>query len=132
MLISTLLLIPWIIFGFKHQDNRFIGLTQPRKSILILFVIEITFWLVLMLLLGKPNPDIAGQGSFAWTYQFIYEKGIFPTWLISENISSSLGDRIDKNYQLVYLMTALIMDYIVLFLVSPRVTGIFKQKRGSV
>ena len=127
---STLLLIPWIIFGFKHADNRFIGLTQTKKNILGLFVIEIILWLALMLLLDKPDPDVAGQGSFAWMYAYIYEKRIFPTWLVAENINSSLGDKIDNNYQFIYLFTALIMDYIVLFLVSPRLTQIFKMKKN--
>jgi hypothetical protein len=132
MFISTLLLIPWIVFGFKHPDNRFIGLTQTRKSILTLLVLEIIFWILLVLFLDKPNPDIAGQGSFAWTYQFLYEKGILPTWLITENINGSLGDRIDQNYKIVYLATALTMDYVILFLISPRVTQIFKQDSASV
>src|ERR1044072_1178563 len=126
---STLLLIPWIIFGFKHADKRFIGLTQTKKNILRLLVIEIILWTVLMLLLDKPDPDIAGQGSFAWMYAYIYEKGIFPTWLVAENIDSSLGDKIDNNYQFIYLITALTMDYIILFLVSPRLTHIFKKKK---
>jgi len=128
---STLLLIPWIIFGFKHRDYRFIGLTQSRRSVVALLIIEILLWTVLVLLLDKPNPDIAGQGSFAWMYQFIYEKGILPTWLIAENIGSTLGDQIDNNYKFVYLVTALIMDYLILFLISPRIVQIFQSKKVS-
>src|SRR5450755_2934254 len=122
---STLLLIPWIIFGFKHANNRFIGLTQTKKNILRLLVIEIILWSLLMLLLGKPDPEVAGQGSFAWMYLYIYEKGIIPTWIVAENINSSFSDKIDNNYKFIYLITALIMDYIILFLISPRLAQIF-------
>jgi len=128
---STILLIPWIIFGFKHPDYRFIGLTQTRKSIATLVIVEVVLWTLLVLLLRRPNPEIAGQGSFAWTYQFIYEKGIFPTFVITENIHGSLGDQIDNKYKLVYLITALILDYVILFLISPRLIQIFHSKRAS-
>src|SRR4030095_4878691 len=125
---STLLIIPWIIFGFKHPENRFIGLTQTRKSILTLLIIEILLWTVLILLLGKPIPDVAGTGSFAWMYSYIYEKAIIPIWLIAENINSSFGDRIDNDYKFIYLIVALFMDYLVLFLISPRLIQIFRSR----
>jgi len=128
---STILLIPWIVFGFKHPDYRFIGLTQTKKSILTLVVVEIVFWTLLVLLLDKPDPDNAGQGSFAWMYTFIYEKGIFPTWTLAESFNSSLGDKIDSNFQFMYLIVALLVDYLILFLISPRVTQIFKAKTIS-
>jgi len=125
---STLLLIPWIIYGFRHPSFRFLGLTQSKKSIVWLLIIEIILWTVLFFLLDKPDPNIAGQGSFAWMYAFIYEKGIFPTWLIAENLNSSLGDSIDRNFQLVYFIVALIMDYLILFLISPRLAQTFKPR----
>jgi hypothetical protein len=126
---STLLLIPWIIFGFKNPHYRCLGLTQTKKSILRLLVLEIVFWTLLFLLLDKPDPRIAGQGSFAWMYILFYEKGIIPTCLIAESIDSSLGDRIDSNYQFIYLLVALCVDYLLLFLISSRVTRLFNLKK---
>src|SRR6185436_16865659 len=87
----------------------------------MVLITEIIFWLILMLLLDKPDPNVAGQGSFAWMYMYIYEKGIFPLMIITESVNGTLGDKIDAHYQFLYLLTALLMDYIVLFLISPRV-----------
>jgi hypothetical protein len=129
---STILLIPWIVFGFRHPEKRFIGLTQTRKSILILGIVEVIIWTLLFLLLAKPNPDIAGQGSFAWRYQFFYEKGIFPTWLFAECLNGSLGDKINHNYPFVYLIVSLLVDYVLLFMLSPRLAQIFRTKKISI
>jgi len=129
---STILLIPWIVFGFIHPEKRFMGLTQTRKSILILVIVEVIIWTSLFLLLAKPNPDIAGQGSFAWTYQFIYEKGIFPTWLFAEGLNGSLGDKIADNYPFVYFIISLLVDYVLLFTFSPRPVQIFNTKKTSI
>src|SRR5689334_3015287 len=129
---STILLIPWIVFGFRHPEKRFMGLTQTRKSILLLVIVEVVIWTLLFLLLAKPNPDIAGQGSFAWTYQFFYEKGIFPTWLFAESLNGSLGDKIDGNYQFVYLIVSLLVDYVLLFMLSPRLAQMLKTKKISI
>jgi len=129
---STILLIPWIVFGFIHPEKRFMGLTQTRKSILILVIVEVIIWTLLFLLLAKPNPDIGGQGSFAWTYQFFYEKGIFPTWLFAEGLNGSLGDKIDNNYPFVYLIVSLLVDYVLLFMFSPRPVQIFNTKKTSI
>lgn len=130
MFISTLLLIPWIVFGFRHQDTRFLGLNQTKKSLFFLLIFEIAYWLLLYLNLDKPHSDIAGQGSFAWTYMFLYEKGILPCFGIAEQINPNLGDRIDNNYQYLYLITALIVDYILLRLISPRTARLFKANRS--
>lgn len=128
MFISTLLLIPWIVFGFKHPNNKFLGLRQTKKSLFSLLVIEIVFWTILFFLLAKPDTNIAGQGSFAWTYCYIYEKGIFPLMYIAESINGTLGDRIDRHYPILFLPTALIMDYLILKLISP---SIFNFRRHS-
>jgi hypothetical protein len=125
MFISTLLIIPWIIFGFKNADKNFIGLNQTRKSLIILLFIEVIFFLALLFLLKKPDPNIAGRGSFGWMYMFIYEKGIFPILIPAEYIDGNLGDKIDNNYQVLYLITALSMDYIVLKIFSPKTMKIF-------
>src|SRR5438045_1116175 len=111
----TLLLIPWIYFGFKNKDVKTLGLNQTAKSLLFLLLIEVLYWLILMAALDKPNPNIAGSGSFAWTYFFIYEKGIFPCFYLADAIEGSLGDKIDNYYPVMYLVTALIIDYIILF-----------------
>jgi len=129
---STILLIPWIVFGFKHPEKRFVGLTQTRKSILALVIVEVVIWTLLLLFLAKPNPNVAGQGSFAWTYQVFYEKGIFPTWFFAESLNGSLGDKIDSRYQFIYLIVALLVDYVLLFILSPRLAQIFKTKKISV
>ncbi len=123
MFISTLLTIPWIIFGFKNSDKTFIGLNQTKKSIIALVIVEIIFFSILMFNLPKPNPDIAGQGSFSWMYMFFYEKGIFPLLIPAECIDGNLGDKIDNNYQFLYLITALIMDYLILKIISPKTIG---------
>ena len=54
----------------------FIGLNQTSKSLLQLLMFEIVFFLVLLILLDKPDVSVAGQGDFGWTYLFIYDKGI--------------------------------------------------------
>ena len=126
MFISTLLLIPWIVFGFKNSDKRFLGLNQTKKSVLVLLVVEIAFFLTLFLLLDKPDLNVAGQGSFAWMYYLFYEKGIFSCFGLAELIDGNLGDKIDTHYQFLYLLTALLMDYIILFLISPTLFR-FKQ-----
>lgn len=120
MFISTLILIPWIIFGLRNPDKKFLRLNQTGKSIIALLIIETLYFITLLLLLDKPDPDVAGQGSFAWTYMFFYEKGIFPTFSLAESINGHWGDLIDRNYKGLYFMTALTMDYIVLWLTSPR------------
>lgn len=128
MFISTLLLIPWIVFGFRHPENKFLGLPQTRKSLLFLLVVEVVYFTTLVLLLDKPDPNVAGQGSFAWMYMYLYEKGIFPLLIPAEMINGNLGDKIDSNYKILFLATALIMDYIILKLISP---SIFNFKRHS-
>ena len=125
---STLLLIPWIIFGYKHPYNRFIGLCQTRKSILILLSIELLYWILLVLLLAKPDPAVVGRGSFAWTYILFYEKGIIPVWVIAEHVGTSVGDAVDARYKFVYLAAALMMDYIFLLLISPRIPQFFRKR----
>jgi hypothetical protein len=125
---STLSLIPWFIFGFKHPDTKFLGLNQTKTSLFILFVFEISYWILLYINLNKPDPNIAGQGSFAWEYFMVYEKGIFPCFGLAEQINPNLGDKIDGNYQFIYLITALVIDYILLRLVSPRTTKVFRPK----
>jgi hypothetical protein len=125
---STLLLIPWIIFGYKHPSYRFIGLCQTRKTILILLSVEIVYWLVLVFL-NTGNGSIAGEGSFAWKYILLYEKGIIPIWLLSENIDPTLGDSIDANFKFIYLLAALVMDYIFLLILSPRIPQLFGRKK---
>jgi hypothetical protein len=126
MFISTLLTIPWLVFGFRHPDARFLGLNQTKKSLSFLLILEIAYWLLLYLSLDKPDPEIAGKGSFAWNYMFLYEKGIFPCFGIAEQINPNLGDIIDNNYQYLYLITALIVDYVLLKLISPKTARFFK------
>jgi hypothetical protein len=117
---STLLLIPWIIFGFKNPHESFLGLRQTKKSLLFLLFVEIAYFTALFLLLDKSDPNVAGQGSFAWMYMFFYEKGIFPCFCIVEQINPLLGDEIDNNYQFMYLITALLIDYVLLKTISPK------------
>lgn len=129
---STLLLIPWIIFGYRHPHYRFIGLCHTRRSILLLLGIEIIYWLALAFFLtgsGSPN---AGEGSFALTYIPFYEKGIIPLWWLSEKIEPGLANKIDADYKVLYLLAAVIMDYIFLFIISPRVPQLFRKRREAV
>lgn len=130
MFISSLLLIPWIIYGFKHPDNNFLGLRQTKKSLLILLIVEIAYFTTLILLLDNPNPNVAGQGGFSWMYIFLYEKGIFPLLIPAEMINGHWGDEIDNNYKILYLLTSLIIDYIVLKLISPAIFN-FKRQRNE-
>ena len=131
MFISTLLLIPWIVYGFKHPDNHFMGLPQTKKTLLILLIIEIAYFTTLVLLLDKPDPNVAGQGSFGWMYMFFYEKGIFPLLTITENFNPVSDAIIDKDYKWLYLVTALLMDYIILKLISPAIFNFTKQNNES-
>lgn len=126
MFVSILLLIPWIIFGF-NSVQKFIGLNQTRTSIITLLVVEIIYFCILIKFLNKPNSEIAGRGSFAWQYMFLYEKGIFPLQGIAETINGHWGDKIDRHYKFLYLLTALVMDYIILWIISPWRIKSFKE-----
>ena len=131
-MISFLLLIPWIIFGFKNPNQDFFGLNQTKKSLTLLLVIEIVFFLILYLTLPEPTSKIAGLQSFAWNYFLVYyAKGIIPTSFISESINGNLGDKIDLNYQYVYLIISLIIDYLVLLLISPNIKKLFNRKKPA-
>ncbi len=128
-MISILLLIPWIIFGFKNPSKNFIGLNQTKKSLTLLLGIEIAFFLVLYLTLPEPTSKIAGLQSFSWNYFMVYyAKGIVPTWLIGESINGNLGDKIDLNYQWIYLIVSLIVDYLILLIISPKIKILWNKK----
>jgi hypothetical protein len=131
-MISFLLIIPWIIFGFKDPNQDFVGLNQTKKSLILLLVIEIIFFLILYLSLSEPTSKIAGLQSFSWNY-FIayYDKGIAPTWLISEYINGNLGDKIDLNYQFTFLIVSLMVDYLILKIISPNIRKIWKKKKPA-
>ena len=131
MFISTLLLIPWIIFGFRHPDDKFLGLNQTKRSLTTFLIVEIVYFSILLALLGDKNPDVAGSGSFAWIYSMIYEKGIFPAFGLAELIDPVGGDRLDSDYPIVYLLTALIMDYIILTMISPKTMRLLKIKKPA-
>lgn len=126
MFISTLLLIPWIVFGFKTADRTFLRLNQTKISLGLLLVTELIFFITLVVLLEEKQANIAGSGSFGWNYHLIYEKGIFPTQLL-EYIHPSLGDRAD-NYPIIYLCSALFIDYLLLLAVSPKTFYYFRTK----
>ena len=93
--------------------------------------IEVAYFTTLVLLLDKPDPNVAGQGSFAWMYMFLYEKGIFPLLIPVEMINGYWGDKIDSNYKILFLLTALFMDYILLKLISPAIFNFKRQQNGS-
>jgi len=129
---STLLLIPWIIYGYKHPDKRFLGLCQTKKTLLILFCIEVGYWFVLAMILGRQDTTTAGVGSFAWRFILFYEKGIIPIWVVAEAIDPKLGDRVESDFKILYLVAALIMDYVFLFILSPRVPQLFRRKNANL
>jgi hypothetical protein len=82
-----------------------------------------------MILLHKPDLPTR-ETTFAWKYILFYEKGIIPLWWLGQKINPSIADRIDEHYKILYLLAALIMDYIFLFILSPRVPQIFSQKKN--
>ena len=94
---STILLIPWIIYGYKHPEKRFFGLCQTKKGLLILMSIEILYWIVLMLLVGKTDTGTTGEGSFAWRFILVYEKGIIPVWWLAGKINPAVADKVDAD-----------------------------------
>jgi hypothetical protein len=49
MFISTILLIPWIIFNFKNTERKFLGLNQTKKSLMTLMFVEIVYFSLLVL-----------------------------------------------------------------------------------
>ena len=126
---STLLLIPWIIYGYRHPHKRFLGLCQTKRTLLILLSIEVVYWVVLLMLLGKHNSSGVGTGSFAWRYLLVYEKGIIPLSAVAETIDPRLPDKIESDFKVLYLVAALVMDYIFLFILSPRVPQLFSRSR---
>ena len=131
-MISIFLLIPWMIFGFKNPGKNYIGLNQTKKSLTLLLGIEIVFFLVLYLTLPESTSKIAGLQSFAWNYFILYyAKGIIPTTVFSEYLNGNLGDKIDMNYQYVYLIVSLIVDYLVLLIISPNIKKMFNRKKAS-
>lgn len=130
-MISILLLIPWIIFGFKNTNRNLFGLNQTKKSLLLLLGIEVLFFLILYLTLPEPTSKIAGLQSFAWNYFIVYyAKGIIPTTVLSEYLNGNLGDKIDLNYQYVYLIVSLIIDYFILLIISPNIRKVWKKKKA--
>ena len=129
---STLLLIPWIIYGYKHPDKRFLGLCQTKQTLLILFCIEVVYWFVLAMILGRQDTPTAGVGSFAWRFILFYEKGIIPIWVVAEAIDPKLGDRVESDFKILYWVAALIMDYVFLFILSPRVPQLFRRKNANL
>jgi hypothetical protein len=131
-MISLILLIPWIILNYRNPDRNFLKLNQSKKSLIILVLIELIFFLILFTLLPAKNPDIAGSSSFAWNYYLIfYAKGIIPTSIIAESINGDLGNLIDNNFQLAYLIMSLIIDYLILFIFSPNLKKIIRVKSAS-
>jgi hypothetical protein len=131
-MVSLLLIIPWIIFGFKNQNLNLFGLNQTKKSLTFLFVVELIFFLILYFTLPEPNSKVAGLQSFAWNYFYAYyAKGIVPTWFISESIDGNFGDKIDLNYEYVYLIVGLIMNYLILLIISPNIKKLWKRKKAS-
>jgi hypothetical protein len=126
---STLLLIPWIIYGYRHPNKRFLGLCQTKQTLLILLMIEVVYWLILVIIAGSQEAASAGVGSFAWRFILWYEKGIIPLWAVAEAIDPTLGDRVESNFKILYFVAALIMDYIFLFIISPRVPQLLMRKK---
>ena len=96
MFISTIILIPWIVFGFKNSCKDFLNLNQTKKSLTLLLLTEIAYFIILFLFLGDKSP----------------------TQLL-EYIHPTLGDRVD-DYPVIYFGTALIMDYLLLLIISPK------------
>ena len=125
---STLLLIPWIIYGYRHPNKRFLGLCQTKRTLLILLCVEVLYWFVLLLIGGNQDAATAGVGSFAWRFIMFYEKGIIPLWAVAEAIDPKLGDRVESDFKILYLVAALIMDYIFLFILSPRIPQLFRRR----
>ena len=131
-MISILLIIPWIIFGFRNPNLNLFGLNQTKKSLILLLGIETIFFLILYLSLPEPTSKLAGLQSFSWSYFIVYyAKGIIPTWLISESINGNLGDKIDLNYQYIYLIVSVIMDYLILLIISPNIIKMFNRKKPA-
>ncbi|SNR60478.1 hypothetical protein SAMN06265371_106198 [Lutibacter agarilyticus] len=128
-MISFLLIIPWLIFGFFKSKETFIGLNQTKLSLILLIITELIFFLILLFSLPEPNHKLVGLSSFSWTYLMIYTKGIIPTWFIAELMEGTLGDKIDTDYQFTYLIISLIIDYFLLFMISPRLLKIFRMKK---
>ena len=128
---STLLLLPWIIYGYTHPHKRFLGLCQTKRTLLILFCIEVVYWFVLAMIIGRHNTSVASAGSFAWRFILFYEKGIIPISVVTEAIDPKLGDRIESDFKILYLVAALIMDYIFLFILSPRVPQLLGRKNAT-
>ncbi|MBD1397811.1 hypothetical protein H9Q13_11605 [Pontibacter sp. JH31] len=127
---SSLILIPWIIYGFKNPEKNTLGLNQSKLSLILLIAFEVLYFAILVGLLGERNPEIAGSGSFGWMYYLVYEKGIFPIFMIAELIEPVLGDKVD-NYPILYFITALLMDYIILKIISPKTIYYFERNPSA-
>jgi hypothetical protein len=131
-MLSLIIIIPWIIFGFKNSELNLFGLNQTKKSLILLLVVELTFFLILYYSLPEPTSKIAGLQSFSWNYFYAYyAKGIIPTWFISESIDGKLGDRIDLEYKYIFLIVSLIFDYLILLIISPNLKKIWKRKKAG-
>ena len=126
-----ILLTPWIIFGFLHQNQSCLKLNQSRASLALLLTVEIVYFLTLSLTLGSSHSDTAGNDSFAWKYYLIYAKGIFPVFVLAEQIEPTGGDYIDQKYKVLYLICALIIDYIILYILSPKLQRFIRKLSPS-
>ena len=118
----TLLTVPWMVFGFKNPNLNFIHLNQSKTSFGLLVLVEICLWTILMLRLNS-DPSIAGSNSFAWMNFIYFEKGVLPLQLI-ENIIPTGGDQVDT-IPILYLIAALIIDYLLLLLIQPKTLSRF-------
>lgn len=64
-------------------------------------------------------------------YMFFYEKGISPLLTIAESFNPVSDAVIDEDYKWLYLVTALLMDYLVLKLISPSIFNFKRQHNES-
>lgn len=80
-LIANLIVIIPIIYLFKYNGQRFMGINLSKKWVFGLMIIEL-IWLVFCWLSYEFKIDNSIANDFLWHNQFTYYRGVIPISLL--------------------------------------------------
>ena len=124
-LLSYGVLIYWGVLVFKYKgNNTTLLLRLSGKQIVGLLIAELILFVAMYSNYSfNQSPEIAD--SFAWHYSIVYARGVMPLAGLA-----AINDKVFglKDPVLVCLITALVVDYIFLLLLS-RIAVVLKKKK---
>jgi hypothetical protein len=118
-----MILIYWIIQSLSYKGPQHLGLALSRKQLLALLAMEIT-WFSILYLFYYFNQHADTADSFAWRNVFLYFRGVLPLLGLI-----SIDDHFFKflsNPTWECLLVALILDYLILWMISK-----YKKRRAN-